>query len=279
MTITPNPYPNPHRVLSCTHVIGMNMSYITACNYNRRAFVCCCIDSFSSFPQALELTIIEAYHILRLICIDFPRSRIEEAIYPLVSSSTNTSANSRVLVDNPKFLVHTFQAALYFSILYEDWIRVVTTWFEHIAYNTPLGVGIGMGVGLSSRSGSTSGSGSPTPSSNFSSSNTRVIIPVTQLNLQKLNQQMSQLRTELPVSFNQPHIDGVNSVIAVITNNANTANNANTTGTGTGGSGKTLSLDHFLKEMFSNPIIAMDLFRKPLACQNMNINVNSVNKK
>lgn len=237
-----------HRVLSCTHVIGMNFSYITACNYNRRAFVCCCIDAFQSFPPALEMTVLEAYHILRLICVDFPRVRIEEAIFPVVGNNdANTrSSGSRLLVDNHKCLIHTLQAALYFSILYENWIGVVRSWFEHVAYNTPLSISLSAGASTDVNMGTSK-----------SINCIRVVIPLTQLNLQRLNQQLTQWRSELPNTFLQPHKDAITSVIAMLTQN--TAN----------GNMKTLSLDQFLKAMLSNPIVEVDLFRKPLHCQNV----------
>jgi len=114
-------------MLTGNHVLGMNYGYITSANFHRRAFVSCCIQAFSEFSDKQELTIFEAYHLLHLICPDFPRSLIEDAVAPFTSSIQSRTSS---YLQNLAYSLKSIQIAIFFHVLYEEWLKIVENYFQ-----------------------------------------------------------------------------------------------------------------------------------------------------
>jgi hypothetical protein len=119
------------RILTGSHVIGMNYNYVTSCNHNRRAFVWSSISAFSSFPSDSEVALLDIFHLLRLICSDFPRPLIEDAFRVLsLGPGTGKSSYSFMNSQNSKFPLTSCQVAIYFNVVYGEWMKLVDAYFQ-----------------------------------------------------------------------------------------------------------------------------------------------------
>jgi len=105
-------------VLSCHHVLGAEYSYICGSKYNRRAFVYCLLESFSSLSDDEDLTPADYQQLVDVICPDMPRHIIYEAAYAVETSSAPNSTTN-------KYSHKKLRLAIFFHIVYEDWLKLV----------------------------------------------------------------------------------------------------------------------------------------------------------
>ena len=173
----PNDYAHKffQRILTGNHVLGMNYAYVTSCNYNRRSFTWCCMDAFNSFPSNTEVTVIDFYHLLRLVCIDFPKNLVEDSLrvvsMGLGSSFTQTPS------PNTKYLLSKCQVAVYFNVVYGEWLILLEAFFQ-------------------------------------SEEGKQDCIPYTQESLTQLQQQINNWYTEIKHNLKQPSNLIINTIIS-----------------------------------------------------------------
>ena len=113
-----------HQVRTGKHVIGTSYSFICESNYNRRAFVYYLVDAFKGFEDSSELTAMEFYHMIQTICPNFPKSIVLEAVLcvrALPSSITSPGAT--------KYRIDKISTAVYFNILWSEWLRMMEDYF------------------------------------------------------------------------------------------------------------------------------------------------------
>ena len=110
------------RVRSCHNVLGADFSLISCCDRNKRAFVFCLMELFKTFSDNEEMSVNEYQQIIEMICPNFPSS-----IMPAVVSSLeviNASASP------PKYRHGDMCISLYFHIIYDEWLKYITTIFK-----------------------------------------------------------------------------------------------------------------------------------------------------
>ena len=110
------------QVRSTQHVVGMPYGYIVESNHNRRSFVLCLMESFKGMPDTLELTSADFFSLVEALSANFPKSVVLDASQCLQRSAEGDGSNT----------AHTFKIisyAVYCSILYEDWMRLVAEYF------------------------------------------------------------------------------------------------------------------------------------------------------
>lgn len=110
-------------VLSCHHVIGSDYSYICGSKYNRRAFVYCLQESFSSISDDEEITSADYQQLVDVICPDMPRHIIYEAAYAVEPANQSTSQTT-------KYLHKNLRIAVFFHIVYEEWLKMTENFFR-----------------------------------------------------------------------------------------------------------------------------------------------------
>jgi len=110
-------------VLSCHHVIGSEYSYICGSKYNRRAFVYCLKESFSSISDDEEITSADYQQLVDVLCPDVPRHIIYEAAYAVEGVNSSSSQTT-------KYLHKNIRIAVFFHIVYEEWLKMVETFFR-----------------------------------------------------------------------------------------------------------------------------------------------------
>ncbi len=111
------------RIQSCHHVLGAEYSFIVSCQTNRRAFIFCLMEAFQKFTYEEEMTTIEYQQLVEMICPDFPRKIITDAVAPL-------EASKKVINAIPKVPQGEFRIALFFYIVYEEWLKYIETIFR-----------------------------------------------------------------------------------------------------------------------------------------------------
>ena len=110
------------RVRSCHNVLGADFSFISGSSRNKRSFVFCLIELFRTFNDNEQMSINEYQQIIEMICPDFPST-----IMPAVVSSLevmNASASP------PKYRHGDMSISLYFHIIYDEWLKYITTIFK-----------------------------------------------------------------------------------------------------------------------------------------------------
>ena len=210
------------------HINGMNYSSIMSLACNRNAFVFNCIEAFKSFPSTAEFTIFDLYHVLHLVCNDFPKQVIEDALSPLFHPAISKTANL-----SNKYSIKSMQVALYFSILYVDWLKLVENFFQmQNFYNGTSNV------------------------------TTNLYMLHTPQNIAKLQAQLYNIEKEKSCSnFQIPHKYAIETICKQLMNQSivNNGGNGNQ-----GNNNKYLSFDMFKKELYLNPYIITDIFKVPL---------------
>lgn len=109
-------------VRSTQHVVGMPYGYVTESNHSRRSFVLCLMDSFKGLPDTLELTSTDFFSLVEALSANFPKAIVLEASQCLQRNAEGDGSST----------VHSFKSiayAVYCSILYEDWLRLVAEYF------------------------------------------------------------------------------------------------------------------------------------------------------
>lgn len=116
--------------LSQSHVLGAQYTFITSCNHNRRSFVFCLMELFRTFPLNEELTAVEYQQIIEMICPDFPRQVVLEASYSVKATNTAEGSSSSSPKMALKYRHEDLRVALYFHIIYEEWLKRVEMHFR-----------------------------------------------------------------------------------------------------------------------------------------------------
>jgi|TARA_B110000090_G_C13145981_1_gene355713 hypothetical protein len=80
------------------------------------------METFQTFNYEEEMSTIEYQQIIEMICPDFPRKIIADAVAPL---DRPKAANVTT-----KYAHGEFRIALFFSIVYEEWLKYIETIFR-----------------------------------------------------------------------------------------------------------------------------------------------------
>ena len=103
-------------VRSRRHIVGTDYSYVSECNYNRKSFVYCMVESFSGFADFDLMTSVDMLQLIESIVSKFPRSIIMEAALSIDSASEITPV---------KFTFRDLSTAIYFLVLFDEWLKLV----------------------------------------------------------------------------------------------------------------------------------------------------------
>ena len=109
-------------VRSGSHVIGMPYSYITESNHNKRSFVLLLLDAFKGFPENMEITPFDMFNMIESFCPNFSRSLVLEVSQSLQRNLEDDGSST-------KHMFKTLAQAVYCSILYDDWLRLISDYF------------------------------------------------------------------------------------------------------------------------------------------------------
>jgi hypothetical protein len=112
-------------VRSRHHIIGSDYAYVTECNYNRKAFVYCMIESFSGFADNDPISSMDMLQLIESITLKFPRSVVMEAALSIENAGGEHSTSSSAAA---RFNFRDISSAICFHVLFEDWLKLV----EHI---------------------------------------------------------------------------------------------------------------------------------------------------
>lgn len=110
------------KIESCHHILGADYNFIAGCKYNRRSFVFCLLETFSNFLSEEKYSLFEYQQIIELLCNDFPKNIILDAAYAVNSKSIGGMPS--------KYLHGELSIALYFHILFEDWLKEIEKLFR-----------------------------------------------------------------------------------------------------------------------------------------------------
>jgi len=130
------------RIQSCQHVLGAEYAYIGATAHNRRAFIFCLTEIFASFSADESMSVAEHEQLVEMVCPDFPRNMMHAAAAccdpaPKAAEGTGVSGLGRMHSTAPvaekapgKCWHAHLRVALYFHILYEEWLKYIETIFR-----------------------------------------------------------------------------------------------------------------------------------------------------
>jgi hypothetical protein len=135
------------RIQSCHHVLGADYAYIGATKSNRRAFIFCLMEVFQTYSHDKAISVSEYQQIVDMISPDFPRKIISDAamsIEPLRGGSNASTVNiansggpsaghqpaNKAAESAPQYAHGKLRIALYFHIIYEEWLKYIETIFR-----------------------------------------------------------------------------------------------------------------------------------------------------
>jgi hypothetical protein len=106
------------KVRACHHVVGSDYAFATGCRYNRRAFVFILREALSATSENELTTPSDLQQQIELICEDFSRSAITDAM----SMITPVSCTQETPL---KYKHVDLRTALFFFIIFEKWLKEV----------------------------------------------------------------------------------------------------------------------------------------------------------
>jgi len=150
------------RIQTCHHVLGAEYAYIGATANNRRAFIFCLTEIFATFSPDESMSTAEYEQVVEMICPDFPRKMIHAAaacceLAPRAAAGAADGTGARAGAGGPVSatasaaisglsLLHTapvlgeravakhrlasLRVAVYFHVLYEEWLKYIETIFR-----------------------------------------------------------------------------------------------------------------------------------------------------
>ena len=105
------------------HIIGSDYSYVSECNYNRKSFVYCMIESFSGFADSDQISSIDMLQLIESIILKFPRSIVMEAALSIENANGDHSYSSISGTSSVRFNFHELSSSICFHVLFEDWLK------------------------------------------------------------------------------------------------------------------------------------------------------------
>ena len=112
------------------HIIGSDYAYVTECNYNRKAFVYCMIESFSGFADNDLISSMDMLQLIESIILKFPRSVVMEAALSIENAGGDHSFSSVSSSTSVRFYFRDMSSAICFHVLFEDWLKLVEKIFR-----------------------------------------------------------------------------------------------------------------------------------------------------
>lgn len=118
------------KVKSCHHVIGADLSAVFASSHNRRSFIHFLMEAFQGMPLDEDILAIEFQQLLDFVSPELSKKIPIETI--LCSDVHNNHAN----VMNTTYKFGYLRVALFFHIIYEEWIEKISQFYiEHATLN------------------------------------------------------------------------------------------------------------------------------------------------
>jgi hypothetical protein len=115
------------KVKSRHHVLHNNYTYVIACNYNKRSFIYCLMDAFQSYKDNEEISSYDYILIIQNLINNFPRSIVMDSILCIEQTSNERLSDNTIIT---KFIFKDLSSSVYFSIIYDDWIKILQNFFS-----------------------------------------------------------------------------------------------------------------------------------------------------
>ena len=127
---------------SCQHIRGMTYSFVSSSRYNRRSLIYCIMETFAGFSFNADISAYDYYALVELICPDFPRRLVMDAVRVVDESSRSRSRSRSTSAggdeegkrrdeDLPSLYQHNeIRIAVFFQILYEEWLIFIMHVFK-----------------------------------------------------------------------------------------------------------------------------------------------------
>ena len=112
------------------HIIGSDFSYVSECNYNRKSFVYCMIESFSGFADSDLISSIDMLQLIESIILKFPRSVVIEAALSIENAGGDHSHSSISAMSSVRFNFRELLSSICFHVVFEDWLKMVEKVFR-----------------------------------------------------------------------------------------------------------------------------------------------------